>query len=323
MIYQMVAMIVFLTSEQAICGDHQDKITAITKTHLKGDLDEAITLIEEALNCPDLPTHQAIDYHLILATIYDRKGLHNHSRPHPETLRNIELAVSRLEGSESRSHAQVNLSYAEFYYRAEMQNRKFTKASEYALAAIAGFEKVDDLFGQSDAVHALGLIHLQRNELDEARKYFDRSLALEELTLAPRARILADYERHIGFIESRSDHKEEALIHFQKSFEIRRDSGIDDAALFAGQTLASTLLELGKTKEALAPISYSVRVSERIQSHYGKMISYYVLGLVTEQLGDTSEAKRAFEKTLMAAEVLGHKNGAKNASSGLERLRNK
>ena len=248
----MIAMISFSAFEP-LCGDHKNTVSAITQIHLKGNLDEAIKLTKQALNCPDLLAHQAVDYHLILATIYDRKGLHDFSRPHPETLKNIEIAASKLEGQESSSHAKVNLSYAEFYYRAEMPDRKFTKASEYAQAAMAGFEIVGDLYGQSDAVHTLGLIHLQRNELDQARTYFDRSLELEKLTTAPRPRIMADYERHVGFVEDRSGQTEKALNHFQKSFEIRRDHDIDDAALFAGQNACCNIAQVRKSKRGACP----------------------------------------------------------------------
>lgn len=317
----LILLVVFAAKTSAeTCIDFNSIKTTITKTHLKGELGKATDLSYQALQCSIFSNQDKIEIRLILATIYDRMRLHNYSRPHPQMLKQIEIAASTSEKSAQLSHAKVQFSYAEYYYRAEMPERLFPKTKAYALDALKGFKMANDRYGESDASHLLGLIHLQKKDYTRSRHYFDLSLKLENLSKNPRPRILADYERHIGFIHLRLGENKNALPYFERSFKIRRESGIDDAALFAAQSLASTLVKLGRISEAYQPIDYAINMAKKLNSSYGIMISLPALATIHEQTGDIKSAQKTYLATLEVAEKLNHKSAIKNSKNNLKRL---
>jgi len=317
----LIIMSIFGSSLSAKnCINFDATKTTITKVHLKGELSKAVDLSNDVLQCSNISAEEQIEIHLMLATIYDRMGLHKNSRPHPQNLIEIKTALSLANKYGIKSLAQINFSYAEYHYRAEMPERLFIKAQTYALTALKGFKKSNDLYGESDANHILGLIHLQKNDFAQSRIYFDLSLEIENMSKAPRPRILADYQRHIGFIHLRIGEIENALPYFVRSFNIRRDSGIEDAALFAAHSLASTLVDLGRTTEAYRPINYALKMAKKLNSLYGTMISLSVLAKIYEQSGNFESAKETYKASLATAKNLNHRSGIKNSKSGIERV---
>ena len=114
-----------------------------------------------------------------------------------------------------------------------------------------------DKHGQADAVHRLGLIHFQRRandpetELALARKLYDQSLVLDKEGGA-RKWFCGEYGRHVGYIYYVRNEYEEAIPHFEDSLRCRVEAGAVDAAIFAAQTLGSTLVRADRAEEALA-----------------------------------------------------------------------
>jgi len=302
------------------CINFEVTIAKITKIHLKGELSKAVELSKNALQCSNVSLEDQVEIHLMLATIYDRIGLHNYSRPHPKNLAQIKIASSLTNNHGIKSQAKINLAYAEYYYRAEMPERLFPKAESFALDALKGFKIAKDLYGESDADHTLGLIYLQRSDFAQSRNYFDLSLKVENMSAAPRPRILADYQRHIGFIHFKLDEMEKALPYFFRSFNIRRDSGIEDAALFAAHSLASVLVNLGRTKEAYKAINYAIAMAEKLNSSYGTMISLSAMGKIHEQSKELEFAKESYIASLEVAKNIGHQYIIKKSNADIGRV---
>jgi len=314
-------MFIFVNNVYAeYCSNFDAIKISITKIHLKGELSKAVELSNDVLQCSNISLEDQVEIHLMLATIYDRMGLHNYTRPHPQNLAQIKIASSLNNNHGIRSQAKINLAYAEYYYRAEMSERLFPKAESFALKALKGFRLVKDLYGESDANHTLGLIHLQKNDFVQSRTYFDLSLKVENMSTVPRPRILADYQRHIGFIHFKLDEMERALPYFVRSFNIRRDSGIDDAALFAAHSLASVLVNLGRTKEAYKAINYATTMAKKLNSSYGTMISLSAMGKIHEQSEELEFAKKSYIASLEVAKNIGHQYIIKKSNVDIGRV---
>jgi len=200
-----------------------------------------------------------------------------------------------------------------------MSERKFTVATENARRAEALFRDLDDPVGETDAVHRLGLIELQKSNLQEARKLFDRSLVLSRKG-PHRLIFLSDYHRHVGFIDRASGDLERAILRFEKSLDYRNQAGSRDYGLFARTMLGTALIEGGRPEEAREYLEQALQIARDIRSPVGELRATYALGKMYETLGDFQEAVRRFRRAEEQAAELGVASIQKAAQDGVTRL---
>lgn len=239
----------------------------IRKSRLAGDLSEARDAATALLENSNVEA--AFLLHLELAKIYDRIGLHTNTRPVATVLEHIIEADTLALELDDVARAHVELAYAEYFYRAEMSERVFATATQHANTALDACQELEDIHCQADAVHRLGLIHLQRRELDQALVLFEESLRIDRIA-GERLLLRADYERHVGFVFALRDEYETALPYFERSLEFRFEAGATDAAMFAEISLASTLEYLGHDSEALTHLESAEYIAHHIDSDTGR-----------------------------------------------------
>lgn len=244
-----------------------DPLEDIQELRLQGQLDVALQLANERIEVAN--GADTIALHLEIARIEDRFGLHNNTRPVAAALQHVEAADVLAEELDAHAQAQVDLAYAEYFYRADMAEREFTEASRYAEQALPVFVALDDFHGQADAVHRLGLISLQQRDLDLAKDLFEESLRLDRID-GERLLLRADYERHVGFVFYLRGEPAEALPYLERSLDYRMQAGAADPAMFAAISLASTLVDLDRAEEALPHLDYAASVAEKINSAMGR-----------------------------------------------------
>lgn len=218
----------------------------IVELRLKGQLVEAETAALVALR--DANARDAVYLNLELATIYDRMALHDGTRPSSRSLERLELA-KRYQPADLQLGADLTYGWARYFYRAEMVDREFANAERYTRNALTSYEILDDLYGQAEATHLLGLIEMQRRKLDTAGELFDRSLELDQQA-GERVFFRGEYERHKGFVLYLQGEIEASLPYFRRSVDARRKAGADDPLMFAMISLASVLEELDDHREA-------------------------------------------------------------------------
>ena len=257
-------------------------VSEVRELRLRGELEQAHLLAEQAVAAPISATQTRFDLHLELARIHDRFGLHNDSRPVVAALQQVVLAAELVPTLGKHAAARSELAFADYYYRAEMQDREFEEAEGYAQRAIAMFDQLDDAHHQAEAVHRLGLIHLQRRELDRARELFEQSLQLDREG-GERAFFRGEYERHVGFVYSLREQYEQALPYFERSLKYRLEAGAIDASLFAAISLAATLAELGRSEDARPHLDYAFQIADQIGSPAGRRRAEAVLARITQE----------------------------------------
>ncbi|GJL94808.1 MAG: hypothetical protein DHS20C05_12130 [Hyphococcus sp.] len=308
----------------AFCDLPQNYLETITDLRLAGDVDDAHEAATGILECTLEPTER-VDLLVELAKIEDRIGLHQNTRPVTaarEALDQAEAYAVRIGGA---SLAAVTLARADYHYRAEMSERKFSLAEAATKDAITMFEALGDKHGQADAVHRLGLIHFQRRandpetELATASELYDQSLVLDKEGGA-RKLFCGEYGRHVGYIYYVRNEYEEAIPHFENSLSCRVEAGAIDAAMFAAQTLGSTLVQADRAEEALAPLLYGLLVSSRINSPVGKARISVTLGDMYVELDQPGKARMAYQVGLKAAEQVNYSGYANAAREALSRL---
>lgn len=311
--------VLLLTNVSIGFAQESDPLTKVRELRLRGALAEAQTLAEREMGLDPQNPHREIELRLELARIYDRIGLHQNTRPVVAALEQIDAAASVAERAGPLARAQIESARAEYHYRAEMSGREFSIASAHAHRAIELFQRLGDGHGEAEAVHRLGLIHLQRRELEQARALFDRSLELDRAA-GERLFFRGDYERHVGFVYLLDGNASSSIPYFERSLAFRRESGAVDASLFAASTLASTLVNLGRVEEARPHLMYAMMVAERLDSPTGKARNGLVLGRLHVREGDGEAARIAFEMTFDIAKSIGSTSLASQAREAIERL---
>lgn len=302
------------------CGDVSALIAGVDRDYKEGRLALAISEADHALSCPNASIEERVTLHIKLSGIYDRAGLHSNTRPVRASLESIESASELADPSNLTLQAAINLARARFYYRAEKPETDYPASRRFADAALVQYEELGDLQGQADVVHLNGLFHLQRREYGKAQVSFERSLALETQSGAVRPVMLADYERHMGFVHQLSGDLKQAIVNFERSFVVRRDHGLTDQAMFAAATLGSALVADNRAREAEAPLNYALRTAEALNSQEGRARAGLAFAQMHEQLGNRDAAVKAFESTISVATEINRASIIERAGAGLGRL---
>ncbi len=320
----MIQLIVFLTGLLATapspCADPHASLDKVRSVRLSGALAEAQILAQDMLKCDGLAPETGVAFHLELARILDRFGLHRNTRPVQQALEHIHAAAALVPNPDPDLGATLELARADYYYRAEMSGRKFPTAIGHAESAIRLFQQSGDYHGEAEAVHRLGLIHFQRRELETARQLFDRSLELDDAG-GSRVFFRGEYHRHVAFVHLLSDDVPGAIPLFEKSLQNRKDAGAVDASLFAAVSLASALVSVGRSQEADAPLLYALMIADNIDSPAGKSRATLVLGKMYEALEESRSAEHAYELAHRIAQAIGYDSIASQAEEALARIR--
>jgi tetratricopeptide (TPR) repeat protein len=297
-----------------------DLLSQVRSLRLSGQLVEAQVLAEEALSKSGTPFDR-VKLHLEIARILDRVGLHRNTRPVTAALANIDKAADTVEPGHRASEALIELARADYYYRAEMAGREFPIADRHARCAIEMFKQTGDRRNEADAVHRLGLIEMQRGNLDRARELFEQSLLLDR-EAGERTFFRGEYERHVGFVIMMQGDNHNAIPYFERSLEARKEAGAVDASLFAASTLASSLLNAGRLDEAWPAVAYAMMVAHRIDSPVGIARTGLVQGRLHAAAADKRAARLAFEMTIDVAQSVAYTSVAAQASRELADLAN-
>ena len=313
------ALVCLLLFVLPVAAQASDLLQDALQLRMKGELKEARSLLEERLRGAPMEASEEISLRLELARIHNRLGLHFNTRPVPEALEHLRAAADLAPRQDDQSRAHIELALAEYYYDAEMAGRQFTAAKAHAERALGMFQRRVDRHAEADAVHRLGLIRMQQGQLDEARDLFDRSLELDQAG-SERVFFRGEYERHVGFVHMLKDDTGAAVPHLERSLHARRRAGAVDASLFAAQTLASALVDLGRSAEAKPYLLYALTVAERIGSPVGKARTGIVLGRMYALEGELDAARIAYETALAAADSVRYESVAEQARAALSRL---
>lgn len=301
------------------CDVDAATVARVTEERVTGSLVTAEAEARRLLECPDLAPADRLALQLELARILDRFGLHHNTRPVAEALEILQAAESEAAPDDAGAQSKVLLALAESYYRAEMGDREFPTATDYAVRAEALCRELRDPVCETDAVHRLGLIALQQRRLDEARRLFDRSLGLSQ-DGPERLIFLSDYHRHIGFVDMLEDDLPTAIEHFERSLKYRDEAGSRDYGLFARTMLASALIAGGRAAEARPSLEQAMEIARDLPSPVGELRAMYNLGTMHEALKAYPDALRWYRQAVTLADDLGVLSIGQSARDGEQRV---
>ena len=294
-------------------------VDEVRDLRLWGSLAQAQALAEAGLAKSPFDVSVTVRLHLELARIHDRTGLHYNNRPVAAAMAHVDSAAS-LPGLSPGLVASIDLERATLVYMAGRISRDFRSAEVQAHSAARVFRSLGDRHGEAEAIHLVGLIHLQRGELVEARKYFDHSLELDKEG-GSRLFFGGEYGRHIGMVELMEGDSVSAVEHFERSLSLRRQMGARDASLFAATTLSATLIGLGRIDDARTHLLYGMTVAAGLDSPFGRAQLSNIAGMFYLRTGERDAAQASFETALAIAESIKAGGIAQQARNRIVELR--
>ena len=316
--FHKTLLVLLVIAATVATAEEPDRFEEIRELRWAGELNEALDLTDETLNEVTDPFDK-VRAHLEAARTHDRIGLHFNTRPVAAVLEHIDAAALAAEPGHELSEAMIAMARAAYFYRAEMAEREFPITEQHTLRAIEIFDRLEDRRNQADAVHRLGLVELQRRNLDRAHELFDESLRLDREG-GERIFFRGEYGRHVGFVYLLKGDNEAAIPYFERSLEARKQAGAIDASLFAASQLGSSLVTAGRLDEAGPILKYGMTVARKIDSPVGKARIGLVQGRLHAQAGDSDAARAVLERTIEIAESVSYSSVAEQAREELEKL---
>jgi len=259
------------------------------------------------------------------ATVLEEKGLFDESS---ELLNQaIELLTSVLDTCENPDYTyQLKMQHLASMY-SNMGNvckksRDYNEALKWHFMSVAIFETyLDDPFVQKEIAtvyNNIAIIHLEKDELNEAEEYGKKALEIREKILGYKHFDTAVTCSVIAGIFLQKKQFEEAEEWFQKDYEIRisivGDEHPDIAICY--NNFAGLCFYQGSYDECILYSKKALKILDaKFSEHPNKAISYFGMGEAYRKKGDFDQAQICFEKALANREkTLGvnHPDTARN-----------
>lgn len=235
-------------------------------------------LADEAFNNSELSPHRAIEYgkkaQKLLEIQYDKK-LHIH----------VLNALSR------------SFLTLEDYSRAESHSRQSLE-----LAKVGDFPS-----GLAMAYKILGVVHLRRNEYDDAWEAFDKALKLFE-QLDDKKRIAKIYN-NIGIIYSELSAHDKTLEYYLKSLRIYEDLQDQTNIAVLTNNIGVVREDLGKFDSALENYFNSLKIFRELKKDNHIANTLHNIGSTYYKLGDYPQAIKYSREALDIAREIDFKRG--------------
>jgi len=133
---------------------------------------------------------------------------------------------------------------------------------------------------------------LSQNKLEKAKHYLNLSLSIKGLTDSQKSRSYCD----LGIYYHRSQDYTHAEINLRKSYELRMEAGLKDAAATSLINLARTEIALEQPDKALTSLQNALEFCQESQSKSKIMECYHLLAKVYAKKGEWKKSSESYEK---------------------------
>ncbi len=206
-----------------------------------------------------------------------------YSRPQ-EAIVHLEQGLEILEriGDEHEA-ARIYGNLAFIYYQRDLE-----RSAAYLNRALETMRRLGNVWGESQALQNLGIIHYARGD-------YDRAIASYEASLAIKTRLgdnlgIADCHINLGEAYRAKGDPQQAIVHLRKGLAIAREIGVGQAEAEGHRQLAECFLEVGEATSALAACEEALARAREIGDRREEGIIRRVQGDAYAQLGATDQA---------------------------------
>jgi len=289
--------------------------------HYQGRLDDALKLLDaasavsEAAEAP--PAASARVLVLRGRILVSRVFVENQGQELAKHVLQDGMRAARGQGDEiTRADAMDQLGLLSFFGTMTSGGKDYRSAQDYFEGALAVRERLRDVRGLAESHFHLGLVQ-ERNGNDVlAEKHYREAL---EIATGGGFKLEQSYAvRHLAGLAARRKEFERALELFQKSLQLRQETGF---MLFMPSSLnavGETLLSLHRTQEARTYFSRSLRLADKLGQVRISVISLILLGDAEQTLQRPRSAHSHFVQARERARSIGYSVGLEIASKRLD-----
>jgi tetratricopeptide (TPR) repeat protein len=168
-------------------------------------------------------------------------------------------------------------------------------------------EKLGDRPGMAFSFHQLGVVAELRGGLEEAEGWFRRSLAIME-ELGDRPRMAISFHQ-LGMVAEERGALEEAEGWYRRSLAINEELGNRSGMAKSFHQIGIVAQLRGGLEEAEEWFRRSLVIEEELGNRPGMATSFHQLGMVAEERGALEEAEGWYRRSLVIEEGLGNRSG--------------
>jgi tetratricopeptide (TPR) repeat protein len=168
------------------------------------------------------------------------------------------------------------------------------------------------------AYHQFGMIAQDRGCLDEAVRWYKKSLAINE-TLSNGQDLAPSYHQ-LGMIAQERGRLDEAVGWYKKSLAIEEALGNQLRMAVSYHQLGRVAQERGRLDEAEGWYKKSLAIDEVLSDKPGMAASFHQVGRIAQLRGNLSEAEGWYKKSLAIKEALGNQPGRASSYGQLGNL---
>jgi len=211
---------------------------------------------------------------------------------------------------------QISMARAEQALgRLRRSTGRFEEAKRHFEKSLAISGAIGDRQAEALATGSLGVVLQSLSRYAEARTYSERSLGISREIGDRRAEARA--EGNIGNVLLSIGRYEDAKRQYERSLAISREIGDRQAVANATGNLGNVLLSIGSCEEAREQYERSLAISHEIGDRQAEAIATGNLGSVFISLGCYEEARAHFEQSLAISREVGDRQTEASATGNL------
>ena len=230
-----------------------------------------------------------------------------------ETPSDIEGFIRMALGANYRSLGQIDLAvenlllapnlldkdgYFKIYYAYSLYQLgeihlaigEYENARNYYQEALSVIITIDQSTANFRVYNGLGICFLHLEQYDESLSYLNKALAVKGISPAEEARGLCD----LGVLHLKMQENEKAEDFLYKSYQIRFDNNLEDAASTSLIHMGEVSLALKNTKEAIEYLEQAEKITTKFKAIGKKIKVLHLLGEAYQQMGQHARALEYF-----------------------------
>jgi tetratricopeptide (TPR) repeat protein len=206
--------------------------------------------------------------------------------------------------------AHQRRSIAVLYHQLGMvaqKRRRLDDAERWYQRSLTLEEELGNRPGMATSYHQLGRMAQDRGRLDDAERWYQQSLAIKE-DLGDRPGMATSYHQ-LGMVAGHRGRLDEAERWYRQSLAIEEELGNRPGMASSYHQLGIVALLRERLDEAERWYQRSLTIKEDLGDRPGLVNSYHQLGMVTQFRGRLDDAERWYQQSLTILEDLGDRSG--------------
>lgn len=192
---------------------------------------------------------------------------------------------------------------------------RFPEMREAAEGALEVSRHHQDLKGEGNSLHQIGLTHYSLGELGQALNYYQRSLEISQEIGDRQGEVRS--LNNLGVVHHDLGEYERALEYYQRSQRVGHEIGDRLGEAASLNNLGAAYCDLGEYERAQDYYQRSVKIVREIGDRQGEAASQNNMGIMHSNLGNYEQALDCYQRSLKIRREIGDRQGEALALNNL------